>query len=334
MGRTGKRSVNPIENAGVPPSQQLLGVQQALISAHLLVLTRLIRRSAQADYENLQPENWIERRIILTLFRLHEGSVTGLANSLGNDIAQVSRSLTSLRKRNLLERDTPRSPYRLSSEGRRLGDALDQLAFQRDQELVRSFSLLEMFELGGMMASLCGRAMDILAEEAAITRDTDAEAEPWRMQGLEFHSRVIPAVFGLTNYIARGATLAIKRLTGLSQYEWRVLAFIASRPGISFMELVTSTDSDKAQLSRALDPLTNAGLLTRTATGRGKQASFDISATGKAVHDVMQQDALRRNTALLADLNGDQPARLRTYLARLIATAETMTQIPRASPGI
>lgn len=330
-GGTGKRSVNPMQYPAVEQdaAPTLLGVQQELISAHLLVLTRLLRRSAQADYEGLQPENWIERRIMLTLLRLHEGSVTGLANSLGNDIAQVSRSLSSLNKRGLLDRKSARAPYRLSPDGRALAENLDRLALQRDRELVQSFGQLEMFELGGMLASLCSRAMDILAEETANSRDGETEVEALRTQGLEFHSRVIPATFGLANYIARGATLAIKRLIGLSQYEWRVLAYIASRPGMSFMELVTSTDSDKAQLSRALDSLTHTGLLARMAPAKGKHASFEITVSGQNLHAVMQRDALRRNGLLLADLGGDQPARLRDYLTRLIARGQAMTEAGR-----
>jgi len=320
--------VTASDDAGQAPAWQLLGIQQTLISAHLIVLTRLIRRSAQADYTGLEPENWIDRRIILTLFRLRESSVSALANSLGNDLAQVSRSLKSLSKRNFLERDQARGPYRLSEEGRGLGSELDQLALLRDQELVQSFTPSEMFELGGMIASLCARAMDILAEEAAISKAT-ADVEQWRSHGIEIYNRIIPAIFSLSNFIARGAGLAIKRLTSLSQYEWRILAFIFSRPSITFLEIMRFTDSDKAQLSRALDTLTQAGLLIRTATGRGKQVSFETSPAARAVHQIMQEDALRRNEALLVDLNGDQPNQLRAYLMRLISTAETMTNSPR-----
>lgn len=307
------------------PRQQLIGVQQHLVSAHLLVLTRFLRRSANADYTGLEPENWIERRIILTLVRLGPAGVTELANSLGNDIAQVSRALSSLHNRGLLHRANRRAPYDLAPDGRALADVLDRLALDRDLALTAGFGPLEKFELGGMMASLCARAMDILADEAASAKMDEVMADLPRRTGLEVHNRVIPAIFGLSNYIARGATLAIKRLTGLSQYEWRVLAFIASRPGISFMELVATTDSDKAQLSRALDPLVLAGLLVRTPTGRGKQACYDVSERGQAVHAVMQSDALRRNALLLADFNGPQQTRLTGFLTRLIATADGLT---------
>lgn len=304
-------------------AQPLAGIQQSLVGAHLLLLARLLRKSAKSDYHGLQPENQIERRIILTLVRLKGGRVSELAAFLGSDVGQVSRALSSLNSQSLLIRERPHAPYRLSNSGVAVGQALDAVALRRDQNLMLGITSLEAYELGGILADLAKRAADIFAEETASFNEGDEfhGMGGSRQPTIEIFSRVSPAIFSLSTVIARTANLTFKRLTGLSQYEWRVLTNLAYRPPLSFTEVVEHVDSDKAQVSRALDHLVKRGALVREKVTRGEPARFRMTGEGRAIHDVLQDDALRRNGLLIAGLNPDQQIRCLSYLERLIANA-------------
>lgn len=306
-------------------SAPLAGVQRELISAHLLLLSRLLRRSAMVDYAGLDPGNLMERRIIFTLSRIGEGRVSELSALLGNDIAQVSRALSTMKRKELAERQRQRDPYSLTDAGRELGRLMDKVAVRRERELAHGMEPLQMFELAGMLDNLRDKAAVLLAEEMAGAReaeDADAEGPP----RTEIASRLQPSIAALATTILRSATLAFKRLTGLSQYEWRILANLAYRPSIPFMDLVTHIGSDKAQVSRALNPLIEAGLLRRISGERGEPALLEMTEKGWDIHGVMQRDALRRNAVLGAGFTQTQRLRLKSYLELLIVNATTMAR--------
>jgi DNA-binding MarR family transcriptional regulator len=306
------------------PTAPLAGIQRELLGAHFLLLARLLRRSARADYAGFEPHNLIERRLVLTLFRIEEGRVSELAGILGNDVAQISRALANLRAARLAERERQRDPYVLTPAGAQLGALLDAMALQREEELGRGLQAHEMFELAGLLSNLLTRATAILAEEIAHSRD-DERPEAAAVLGVpEIHSRLQPAILNLGTIIARTSTLTFKRLAGLSQYEWRLLANIASRPGIAFMEVVGHVDSDKAQVSRALDGMVSNGLLDRSG-GKGRQAvRFALTEEGHRRHAIMRDDAVRRNALIVEDLKPGQRRRLQAYVDRLIENAVAM----------
>jgi DNA-binding MarR family transcriptional regulator len=303
------------------------GVQRELLGAHFLLLNRLLRRSARADYAGFEPQNLVERRLVLTLFRIEEGRVSELAGMLGNDVAQISRALASMRAGRLARRERQRDPYSLTAEGLRLGALLDVVALRRDEELARGLQAQEVFELAGLLSNLLTRATAILAEEIALARDGhlgDERPEQLVATVPEIHSRLQPAVLNVATIIARSATLAFKRLAGLSPYEWRLLAIIASHPAISFMELVALLDSDKAQVSRALEGMVVSGALERSG-GQGRQAvRFALTAEGHRLHEIMRADAMRRNAVLQEDLKPGQRRRLKAYVEGLLSNAAAM----------
>jgi len=305
----------------------LAGLQRELLGAHFLLLNRLLRRSARADYAGFEPQNLVERRLVLTLFRIEEGRVSELASLLGNDVAQISRALAGMRAGRLARRERQRDPYTLTPEGARLGALLDAVALRREEEFGRGFHSQEMFELAGLLSSLLTRATTVLAEEIALSRDGylgDERPDQSTPTVPEIHSRLQSAILNLATIIARSATLAFKRLAGLSQYEWRLLANIASRPSISFMELVAMLDSDKAQVSRALDGMVVGGVLDRSG-GQGRQAvRFVLTEQGHRLHDIMRADAMRRNAVIQEDLKPGQRRRLQAYVERLLTNAAAM----------
>lgn len=319
---------HPPVRGGASSAERLAGVQRNLLGAHFLLLAGLLRKSARTDYAHLAPQDLMERRIILTLFRLEKGRVSQLANILGNDTGQISRALSSLRKDGKVIRGRQRDPYSLTPDGIALGELMDKVAVRREVELVRGLEPLQLFELGGLLANLQQKASLLLAEEtscSAHAERNEAEDLP-RTGGPEIHSRMHPAVVAIAMTIARSATLAFKRLAGVSNYEWRILANVAYRPSISSTELTKHIYSDKGQVSRSLEALVQQRLLSRERSGPRGRVRFDLTQEGRRLYDIMEADSLRRNDILMADMTTAQRARLQTYLDRLITNATAMVE--------
>lgn len=312
----------------------LAGSQRELVGAHLLLLNRLLRRSARVDFAFFEPRNQLERRILLALDRIGDGRVSQLADILGNDIAQVSRAFRALAECSLVERDGPREPYRLTLAGAEQGDILKVVAIARERELSHGFAPHEMFELGGFLSRMQVSASEELVRE--LERSAAQGGPPGegsaRAVPVEFPGLVHPAVVSLATMIMRSANVAYKRDTGLSSHEWRVLANVAGRPGIAFSELVELIGSDKAQVHRSLDSLVAAGVLSRDRSGPGQLVRFAMTDQGSVVHEVLLANARERGRRILADLNPRQRERLQGYFDRLIANAVCMSQ--RADEGI
>ncbi|MBB5732453.1 DNA-binding MarR family transcriptional regulator [Altererythrobacter atlanticus] len=307
-------------------SEPLAGVQRELLGAHFLLLGRLLRKSARRDFAGVEPDSQMERRIVLTLYRLEEARVSELAIRLGNDVSQVSRALRAGRDSGIVERERQRDPYRLTEKGKQLGALIDEVASRREEQLTKGLSAQEMFELASLLGILMHNAAQILAEETARARDGAEAEDPADQAMAEMPSRVQPAVINLATLIIRGATLSFKRLTGISNYEWRILANVAYRPSIPFMEIVNHVDSDKAQVSRALDAMVGANLLERSKGGRNEPVRFQLTDEGWRIHDIMLQDAIRRNVALVEGLRDVQRRRLQSYVDLLNANAAEMAE--------
>ncbi|HZF46366.1 MAG TPA: MarR family transcriptional regulator [Sphingomonadaceae bacterium] len=311
----------------------LAGVQQELISAHFLLLRRILVKSARTAFSGLQPENRMEQRVAFTLYRMEEARVSELAYMLGNDVAQVSRALASLRKDGLAQRERQRDPYTLTPKGVVLGQELDAVAKRREEELLRGMSAVEIFELAGLMIKLQGRAAQILADEMALAKSEEPGGEDGAGAALmETPNRVQAAIINIANIITRSATASFKRQTGVSNFEWRVLVNAASRPSISFMGLVEHVDADKAQVSRTLDSLASAGLVNRVKDGTSGQVKIVLTEEGQRVYGVMRDDALRRNVIFAGWLKPAQRGRLRGYLDLLIRNALEMEGVEDRAP--
>ncbi|OYX66934.1 MAG: hypothetical protein B7Y88_03655 [Sphingomonadales bacterium 32-64-17] len=302
----------------------LAGIQNDLVSPRILVLRRLLDQSARADFAGLEPDNAFTRRILFALYRNGEGRVFELAYTLGSDMAQVSRGLTSLRKDGLVNTRRQRDPYTLTPEGEKLGKQLFAIAEQREARLLRGLEAGEIIELVAMLIHLQSRASALLTEELALAR---AEGEPSELPAAqtEFATRVHPLLYNLANTVLRTATAAFKRLAGVSQFEWRVLVNMADRPAIPFAGLVQHIGVDKGQLSRTLNALEQSGLIVRSEDGSGTPRLLDLTAKGRRVYRLMEADSEQRNDRMIEGLRPIHLERLRAQLDRLIANIVTMT---------
>jgi DNA-binding MarR family transcriptional regulator len=303
--------------------QPLAGPQRELLGAHLLLLGRLLRRQARADLAPFAPQGDMQQRLLLAMGVADMGRVSDLTMLLGADMAQVSRAFRELASLELVTRQTARGPYELTPAGAREAEAM--LAVLREQEQVllagmgtdavaalrRNIALLHEKATAVLLAANRGEAAD---EPAACTGsgvpDMPAQAP------LQF------AIISLASIISRSATIIYKRRTGLSGYEWRVLANVAARPGIGFPDLVIHIGSDKGQVSRAVASMVASGYLKREKAGRGMPQAITLTARGEDVYAVLLEDGYRRNVVMLAQLPPGESEGLMASLTRVIANTQ------------
>ena len=84
-------------------------------------------------------------------------------------------------------------------------------------------------------------------------------------------SREIPHIglLQLARVIRRGSALLYSRVSGLSVFEWRVLARVCDLPGLSINELGLVLECGVTQVSRSVKRLVGIGLLRRDSVAGG-----------------------------------------------------------------
>ncbi|BBD99501.1 MarR family transcriptional regulator [Sphingobium amiense] len=108
----------------------------------------------------------------------------------------------------------------------------------------------------------------------------------------------------------------------LSIAEWRVLAHVAERPGISQQDIGDRTRMDKVMVSRAAKSLHAKGLLERAASGTDRRALIlRLSPSGKALFDRIAPKALELEAGIAAALSASEIRELHDMLARIDAAA-------------
>lgn len=108
----------------------------------------------------------------------------------------------------------------------------------------------------------------------------------------------------------------------LSIPEWRVIAVLAKRPGLSATEVAQRTAMDKVAVSRAVSSLLDAGRIQRDIDGDDRRKSvLRLTDAGRAVYEDVAPKALAYEQRLLGALRSDE----RQALDRLLARMEQLT---------
>lgn len=138
---------------------------------------------------------------------------------------------------------------------------------------------------------------------------------------IDFDRYVPFALTALANRIARGASRTYLERFGVGINEWRILAHLRVRPGVTANLICQTADLDKAAVSRALRGLDEQGLIeTGNTDARGR--SLRLTKTGGELHDRIILVALNREAKLLEGFSDAERQQLRTFIARMQANAE------------
>jgi DNA-binding MarR family transcriptional regulator len=109
---------------------------------------------------------------------------------------------------------------------------------------------------------------------------------------------------------------------GLTIPEWRVVATLGERPGMSAAEVAARTAMDKVAVSRAVASLLRAGRITRTKSSRDRRSSaLRLSRAGGRVYARVAPYALACEDALLAPLDRRERTALALLLDKLTSRA-------------
>ena len=132
-------------------------------------------------------------------------------------------------------------------------------------------------------------------------------------------------LYRLGRLVSTGGSLVVRLCEGqfgITRREWRLLAQLALKPGLSPTELASLASLDKARTSRAI-----GGLLERRPLPQDRrQAELVLTAAGQALYEQLMPEARRINRELLAPLNPAELAQLDELLNRLQAHASLVVQ--------
>ncbi len=127
-------------------------------------------------------------------------------------------------------------------------------------------------------------------------------------------------IVALANRISSSASRAYLRSYGVGVMEWRVLALLALRPGVSANEISQISGVDKAAVSRSVHALVRRGrVLARTDQADSRRVRLTLTPEGQALHDRMILASLEREGLLLDGLSGEERDALFTLLGKLAA---------------
>jgi len=137
----------------------------------------------------------------------------------------------------------------------------------------------------------------------------------------------------LSNRISADIAQLYESRYGLAIPEWRVIAVLAKRPGLSATEVAQRTAMDKVAVSRAVSSLLDADRIQRAMDDDDRRKSvLRLTAAGTAVYADIAPQALAYEQRLLGSLRGDEREALDRLLARmeqLIAAADRVALTSR-----
>jgi DNA-binding MarR family transcriptional regulator len=129
----------------------------------------------------------------------------------------------------------------------------------------------------------------------------------------------------LSNTVSRAIAGDYAERFGLSIPEWRVIAVLQYFPGASSGELTEKTGMDNVAISRAVNHLVRAGLITRRLCDADRRRTvLDLSEQGQAVYDEITPLALRYESLLLQELSVEERTRLDELLTKILRQAKQL----------
>ncbi|MEJ0059322.1 MAG: MarR family winged helix-turn-helix transcriptional regulator [Terricaulis sp.] len=129
----------------------------------------------------------------------------------------------------------------------------------------------------------------------------------------------------LSNRVSRAIAQRYADAFDLTIPEWRVIAVLGRRPGLTAKEIAEATDMDKVAISRAVSRLVAAKrVAARADPDDARRQPLELTAAGAAVHAQIAPVALECERRLLATLGARDKQTLDALLDRLLETAKTL----------
>ena len=111
----------------------------------------------------------------------------------------------------------------------------------------------------------------------------------------------------LAHLVSRGIASIYEDRHGLTAAQWRVMAAVAERPGITARKVVEMTPMDKVSVSRAVAALCDAELVQRQASKTdGRLALLSLTAEGARIYQHVCPKALAYSNLLQQSLSQNE----------------------------
>jgi len=126
----------------------------------------------------------------------------------------------------------------------------------------------------------------------------------------------------LSNRVSRAIAARYAETFDLTIPEWRVIAVLGRRPGLSAKEIAEATDMDKVAISRAVARLIKKRRVSATTDANdARRQILTLTAAGAAVHAQIAPVALECERRLIATLDARDKATLDGLIDRLLKAA-------------
>ena len=129
----------------------------------------------------------------------------------------------------------------------------------------------------------------------------------------------------LSNRVSRAIAARYAKAFNLSIPEWRIIAVLGRRPGLTATQVAEATEMDKVAVSRAVAKLAAAKRVSAAAHSEdGRAQSLSLTAQGEALHARIAPIALEAERRLLASLDARERAQLDALVERLLNAANAL----------
>ena len=129
----------------------------------------------------------------------------------------------------------------------------------------------------------------------------------------------------LSNRVSRAIAARYADTFGLTIPEWRIIAVLGRRPGLTAKEVAEATEMDKVAVSRAVAKLVESKrVAARADRDDARKQLLALTAQGESVHARIAPIALASEQRLLAALDARERGQLDALIDRLLDAAKTL----------
>jgi DNA-binding MarR family transcriptional regulator len=129
----------------------------------------------------------------------------------------------------------------------------------------------------------------------------------------------------LSNRVSRAIAKRYAKTFDLTIPEWRVIAVLARRPGLTATQIAEATEMDKVAVSRAVSRLSAARrVATKPDPADARRQLLSLTREGEALHSRIAPIALASEERLLAALDARERQEFDRLVDRLLAAARQL----------
>lgn len=129
----------------------------------------------------------------------------------------------------------------------------------------------------------------------------------------------------LSNRVSRAIAARYAKTFDLTIPEWRIIAVLGRKPGLTAKEVAEATEMDKVAVSRAVARLTTAKRIAARADAQdARRQMLALTREGESVHARIAPIALAAEEKLLSSLSTRDRDQLDDLLDRLLEAAKSL----------